>query len=1374
MLLVPLLMKSTDGGQTWNDVAVRFNITFPEFVAWQDVHFIDEMNGWAIFMDIGISLNLLRGWIMKTTDGGANWTDVTSLIHPVQYYTYPLWVTFVDALTGYIGWMPSGAPGIEIWKTTNGGTSWTHITDFIYDSHGGGLDVLISKPAFPTTHTAAQSVRYTTDTFATVLMEPSRRLNWYTQGPTYAKDDQIWYMGVYPVNGGMVGANHYIVRATGAGAACTHPLLATNYLASTVSIGGSGSTVLAASVKTNAPYGGRLFRSTDDGVIYTDITTNFPASGYPWFPTSPGSPMPDLTRQQPGIEALPNGEVVTIVQKLAAPMTTKTFGGKTIYCNPRGILHGTGFGNAWIIAWEQLFKYPERLFRLSDTIMYVYGRQEPPPPPIADARSTSPIHRGDLETLDGSHSSDPGHAPLTYLWTQTAGPAVILSDPTAENPTFTPTSLGTYTFSLVVNNGVVSSPSSSTSVIVENIRPIAIPTADVTYGIGHLSVTFTSGGSYDPDGTVVSWQWNFGDGTGNLVAQNTTHLFAHPGVYTVTLTVKDNDNAWSLPATLMIIVDSYRPPDPSNIVLTCDTPELHALTIHWTPSQVDDLNIPSDPKTFIRYEVYMKENDSTVTSSTGTMVACSGPGWNMTTYKPLTPPTFNFRVPTISGLPLKTDTTYSFVIYLVTHTSTGSISTLCSRAEGHTLEMPPTWDPTDTFDVTNDALDDEHRLDCSWGNKGALAAPNFDHWEMGYYQGRLTDPSPIWIPITDPSFVDKHTVAYIKDGLTPDTWYTFRLRMVSPTGLTSDWMSDEGKTRPVDLWPNAVTLEASTPADPIGEHTLRLNWNQMDPASWADPWEYSTYGPLGTAYRIYYTKTAPTTTIPLETLSDTHPGMSGCIVGPVEPLAVIQADVSGLSPETTYYFALLTCDCPWKGEKRTPAEVEAGHAWYHNDTWAKATTLPLPEPPPPPELTIHYVTYGMSDDFSMRVLEVLPGDRVFLTGTILDDATWDVFVLRDLAPFISGTVVPGDDSLYNYGGQIYPLSEGYYLGSHIGTHAGAPLIVADTQPWASVTMDLARTFSPLAYACRYPVGSGFAPNNLQVISSTKVSLEIPSIFSPEPDPVNYIVIRAKRNRPLGSDDYDYDFVVLKYGAPTTRLATLPILQRMAPKETFNASTDNPNTMQLADTSPKPNLPDPGSAPVWPRFCITDESSRGQTEWFCNYLKPDAVKYLQLQITVGDSDIYCGDVSYPADITIPGIRWRINDGPWTMDYRFFAPEFSPTGVVPGAWPGSLHDARRGDGLAGGSGESVLMAIKLIGTEDLLEENRIVIAVTDIDGTVSTVPIILRYRAGHLEIEYAQPGTGGFVITDPDTGESKFVVRAKEPIDARVKIRWVPND
>ena len=68
------------------------------------------------------------------------------------------------------------------------------------------------------------------------------------------------------------------------------------------------------------------------------------------------------------------------------------------------------------------------------------------------------------------------------------------------------------------------------------------PTADFTSTVSDLEVEFDAGDSEDPDGSITSYAWKFGDGeTGT--GETTSHTYDEAGDYTVELTVTDNDGA---------------------------------------------------------------------------------------------------------------------------------------------------------------------------------------------------------------------------------------------------------------------------------------------------------------------------------------------------------------------------------------------------------------------------------------------------------------------------------------------------------------------------------------------------------------------------------------------------------------------------------------------------------------------------------------------------------------------------------------------------------------------------------------------------------------------------------------------------------------
>jgi hypothetical protein len=101
-------------------------------------------------------------------------------------------------------------------------------------------------------------------------------------------------------------------------------------------------------------------------------------------------------------------------------------------------------------------------------------------PPTANAGSNQSVAINSTVQLDGSGSFDPNGTP-TYLWTQTAGPAVTLSSASAVQPTFSaPGTSATLTFRLVVSDGSLISPASSVTITVTAPVPDIARQATVT------------------------------------------------------------------------------------------------------------------------------------------------------------------------------------------------------------------------------------------------------------------------------------------------------------------------------------------------------------------------------------------------------------------------------------------------------------------------------------------------------------------------------------------------------------------------------------------------------------------------------------------------------------------------------------------------------------------------------------------------------------------------------------------------------------------------------------------------------------------------------------------------------------------------------
>jgi len=151
-------------------------------------------------------------------------------------------------------------------------------------------------------------------------------------------------------------------------------------------------------------------------------------------------------------------------------------------------------------------------------------------------------------TFNGSGSFDQSGTIVSYAWRfgdggTASGVAVTHAYATA----------GTYTVTLTVTDSRGSSASDTAVVRVANRTPVANAGPDQS-GILGSPVTFRGSGS-DPDGTVASYTWDFGDGA-SATGATASHVYATAGTYTAKLTVTDNGGALGSDSALVTIAGS--------------------------------------------------------------------------------------------------------------------------------------------------------------------------------------------------------------------------------------------------------------------------------------------------------------------------------------------------------------------------------------------------------------------------------------------------------------------------------------------------------------------------------------------------------------------------------------------------------------------------------------------------------------------------------------------------------------------------------------------------------------------------------------------------------------------------------------------------
>jgi hypothetical protein len=162
--------------------------------------------------------------------------------------------------------------------------------------------------------------------------------------------------------------------------------------------------------------------------------------------------------------------------------------------------------------------------------------------PVAEAMAPAAAQEGASVMLDGLASYDPDMDAITYLWIQVAGPAVVLSDPAATQPTFTTPLVGpsgaTLAFHLVVSDGVVSSAPDVVEVAITNVNlpPVADAGAAITRSEGSV-VALDATLSSDPEGDTLTYGWTQVGGPGVVLtgADTATPSFTAPTVTATTV-----------------------------------------------------------------------------------------------------------------------------------------------------------------------------------------------------------------------------------------------------------------------------------------------------------------------------------------------------------------------------------------------------------------------------------------------------------------------------------------------------------------------------------------------------------------------------------------------------------------------------------------------------------------------------------------------------------------------------------------------------------------------------------------------------------------------------------------------------------------------
>ena len=214
-----------------------------------------------------------------------------------------------------------------------------------------------------------------------------------------------------------------------------------------------------------------------------------------------------------------------------------------------------------------------------------------------------------------------------------------------------------------------------------NLPPVADPKGPYT-GTEGIPITFDGSGSYDPDGSIISYAWDFGDGN-TTTGVSPTHIYAQNGTYTVTLAVTDDGGATDTNTTTATIADTeptagftatpVSGPKPLTVAFTDTSASYDGITAwEWDFDNDGVIDSTEQKTTYVYAEegvytvsltVYESDGDSDTISKTDYITVTGG-----------TSPTITEHSPEGTSVPIDTTITVTFSKAMNTSSAKGAFS----------------------------------------------------------------------------------------------------------------------------------------------------------------------------------------------------------------------------------------------------------------------------------------------------------------------------------------------------------------------------------------------------------------------------------------------------------------------------------------------------------------------------------------------------------------------------------------------------------------------------------------------------------------------------------------------------------------------------
>ena len=204
---------------------------------------------------------------------------------------------------------------------------------------------------------------------------------------------------------------------------------------------------------------------------------------------------------------------------------------------------------------------------------------------------TNYVSLGNPPAANFSGTPTSGAVPLAVTFTDssTNGPTAWSwnfgdsATSTAQNPSHTYNSVGTYTVALTATNAYGNNTNTKSNYLSVNPGPpIANFSGTPTTSAAPMLVTFTDSSTNGP----TSWSWNFGDSS-TSTAQNPTHTYVNAGYYTVALTATNAYGNNTCTKSNYITATGPMAPAPS-FTSSLPTSGLAPLALNFTDTSVNN------------------------------------------------------------------------------------------------------------------------------------------------------------------------------------------------------------------------------------------------------------------------------------------------------------------------------------------------------------------------------------------------------------------------------------------------------------------------------------------------------------------------------------------------------------------------------------------------------------------------------------------------------------------------------------------------------------------------------------------------------------------------------------------------------------------